>query len=125
MDATTLVPADWAALATAIHRSVVVGPVTVIVALSLAFVVSRLPRPTRAPSDWYARSDPAQAPPGGDPCSVDEPEVLSRGGFSPAEVVALRTLRRRVLAGEVSERPAGDDRLAFARWLVERGRLLK
>lgn len=145
MDATTLAPAEWAALATAIHRSVVIGPVTVIVALSLAFVVSRLSLPTGAPAAWLterrdrrspggrrpamrpagwcARSDPAQAAPGAEPCSSDEPECLSRGGFAPADVVALEALRRRVLKGELSECPARDERLVFARWLVEHDRL--
>ena len=145
MEATTLAPAEWAALATAIHRSVVIVPVTAIVALSLAFVVSPLPRPTRSLSDWLierqdrrspgghrpamrpagwcARSNPAQTAPADEPCSADEPECLTRGGFAPADAVAPEALHRRILAGEISDGPTRNARLAFARWLVEHDRL--
>ena len=50
-------------------------------------------------------------------------DPLVGAGFSPTDVVALRALRQHVLDGDVSEGSTRDERLAFARWLIERGRL--
>ena len=44
-------------------------------------------------------------------------------GLSATDVVALAALRRRIRAGQVAEGPTGAERLAFARWLIEHGKL--
>lgn len=44
-------------------------------------------------------------------------------GLSAMDVVALRALRRRIQSGEVAETPTSAERLTFARWLAEHGKL--
>jgi hypothetical protein len=50
-------------------------------------------------------------------------ELLGANGLTPTDVLALTRLRERVQGGRVSEEATPDERLAFARWLVERGKL--
>lgn len=50
-------------------------------------------------------------------------EQLVRSGLTPMDAVALLSLRRRIESGSVNEDPADGNRLAFARWLAEHGRL--
>jgi hypothetical protein len=52
---------------------------------------------------------------------ADDP--LYGAGFSPTDVAALQALRHRVERGEVSEHLTVAEGAAFARWLVEHGRI--
>lgn len=52
---------------------------------------------------------------------ADDP--LYGAGFSPIDVTALQALRHRVELGEVSEHLTVAEGAAFARWLVEHGRI--
>jgi hypothetical protein len=50
----------------------------------------------------------------------------ARGGYlSPTDVIALTALRRRIQDGRVTEDPIDARHLAFARWLVEQGKLTR
>jgi hypothetical protein len=50
----------------------------------------------------------------------------ARGGYlSPTDVIALTALRRRIQDGRVTEDPVDARHLAFARWLVEQGKLTR
>jgi hypothetical protein len=50
-------------------------------------------------------------------------EPLPVHTLSPTDLIALTALRRRIEAGEVSEGSTAPERLVFARWLLEHGRL--
>jgi len=55
-----------------------------------------------------------------------EPVEAARGGLlSPTDVIALTALRRRIQDGRVTEDPLDARHLAFARWLVEQGKLTR
>lgn len=45
------------------------------------------------------------------------------GLLTPTDLIALAALRRRIERGDVAEGPTTPQRAAFARWLVEHGRL--
>jgi hypothetical protein len=49
--------------------------------------------------------------------------ALAGSGLSATDLVALAALRRRIRSGQVAEGPTGAERLAFARWLAEHGKL--
>jgi hypothetical protein len=55
-----------------------------------------------------------------------EPADAARGGYlSPTDIIALTALRRRIQDGRVTEDPVDARHLAFARWLVEQGKLMR
>jgi hypothetical protein len=50
-------------------------------------------------------------------------ELLQASGLTPTDVLALTGLRERVQRGRVAEEATLDERLSFARWLAERGKI--
>jgi hypothetical protein len=69
-----------------------------------------------------------QRQPGGVAVAEREAEPTWEGplfgsGLSPVDIVALTALRDRVRAEHDKDGPTAEQRLAFARWLAEHGRL--
>ena len=50
-------------------------------------------------------------------------ELLQAGGLTPTDVLALTALRERVQRGRVAEEATPDERLTFARWLADQGKI--
>jgi hypothetical protein len=149
-DPTLAWAATWGALTTNFARIVALGGVALVIGLVTALLLTFLfgsgghiesewPEPSRRAAIGVPSGDPLPTPTRlalgcleqGEPAVVTAgprarsviADALRGVGFSTTDVVALEALRRRVLAGEVSERPTRPERLAFARWLVEHRRL--
>ena len=137
---TTLLSGDWTAFSSSLPRVGSLAGLGMLVALALALLLTALFPP--AEDSVVTAGDQ----PGGDEAvtpsrpSGDEPmPVAAAAGpgavplrgtalvhgatLSPTDLIALTALRRRVQAGEVADDLTANERLAFARWLVEHGRL--
>jgi hypothetical protein len=141
---------NWGALTTNFARIVALGGVALVIGLVAALLLTLLfgtgdyaesawPEPSSRAAIGVPCGEPIPAPtrPGLGFPEQAEPVLVTaapraesavanplRGvGFSTTDVVALEALRQRILAGEVSERPTRPEHVAFARWLVEHGRL--
>jgi hypothetical protein len=144
VDTTALRLGDWAAVTASLPGLALLAGIGLLGALALALLLTMLFRPGEPPSGAPAADEPAVA--GSRDDSVRRVQSSSRAeavpvvagaraatarvgdplhgvGFSPIDVIALRALRQRVLAGDVADGPTRGERLAFARWLVEHGRL--
>jgi hypothetical protein len=142
MDPTTFAPADWAALTSSVPKIAALAGLALSVGLALALlltflvgspasaeVASRLGAgqfntvaPTEPSSTLAKRLEPALVAPAAR-VGAATADLPSGVGLSPTDVIALRALRERVQSGEVAEGPTSADRFAFARWLVDQGRL--
>jgi hypothetical protein len=149
-DPTLAWAADWGAVATDFARIVAPGGAALVIGLVAALLLTFLfgsggeagaarPGPTSrgpigvsggGPVPTPTRPDLGRSEHAGPALVTAGPRARSvvagplRGvGFSMTDVVALTALRQRVLAGDVSEGPTRPERLAFAHWLVEHGRL--
>jgi hypothetical protein len=142
---------DWPAATTALARQVSTISLILIGAVLLILVLMALagPRSKRraapvepaaqpAPGGAYSLAAPAVSPFGPvqevalslAPTTSSGPVALQAGRpetsaapLSPTDLIALAALRTRVQNGQVAEGPTASQRLAFARWLAEHGRI--
>ena len=139
MDPTLWTNGDWAVFTSSLPRVAALAGLGMLVGLAVALVLTALFAP---PEDAGERDDrrPAEVPPAvaaavaatpapvaalavGSTAAIHGTALLHGAAMSPTDVIALTALRRRIQAGEVADGPTGAERLAFARWLVEHGRL--
>ena len=71
---------------------------------------------------WDGDARPVAVAVGGDAAQTG-PTESSLGILTPTDLVALTALRNRIQGGEVAEGATSLQRLSFARWLVQHGRL--
>ena len=152
METTILAASDWPTVTDSILWLPVVGAAVLIIWLAVALVLtvlfqplryepgqervavnegtvdtltlnggaSRLSTGTAAPLERGGMAVAVAAGSRSQDAALDE---LKNGSFTPTDIIALQALRARVAAGEVADGPTGQERLAFARWLVGSGRL--
>jgi hypothetical protein len=144
VDTAALRLGDWAAVTAWLPRLALLAGIGLLGALVLALLLTMLFQPGEPPSGASVADGPTAARGQDDSASPVRPsgraeavpvaagarasaartgDPLHGAGFSPTDVIALRALRQRVLAGDVADGPTQGERLAFARWLVQHGRL--
>ena len=134
----TLLSGDWAAFTSSLPRTGGLAVLGMLVALALAFVLTALFPPAEVPAvagsqsipapvdrTWATEAGAAPVPVAASPrpATLQGTALLRGAELSPTDVIALASLRRRIQAGEVADGPTGPERLEFARWLIEHGRL--
>ena len=107
--------------------------VVLTVLLLLVAILAEVFKPVTAEVDGpLATPDPGPAVPVAVPVGVATAEQAAQAeargglfdsGLSATDVVALGALRQRIERGDVAEGPTSTERLAFARWLVQHGKL--
>ena len=138
MDTTLLSVGDWAAFTSSLPRVGSLAGLGMLVALALAFLLTALFPPSEDPALPGSQPDSGVARPrrtdGDEPATVAVaagPGAAPLHGIalvhgttlSPTDLIALTALRRRVRAGELADDATANERLAFAKWLVEHGQL--
>ena len=135
MDTTLLNGGDWTAFVSSLPRVGSVAGLGMLIALALAFVLTALFPPAEYPvTQGDRRPGTGPATPRRTDAEEPSPVAVAAGPLrgtalvhgatlSPTDLIALTVLRQRVRAGEVAEDSTANERLAFARWLVEHGRL--
>jgi hypothetical protein len=107
------------------------------VALLLIMVLVQVFKPAGSEETVYPDRSPAMAllsptddgrqrilvPAGQHAAQAASNAPLAGSGLSATDVVALAALRQRIRTGQVAEGPTGSERLGFARWLIEHGKL--
>jgi hypothetical protein len=74
-------------------------------------------------TEWDGEARPVAVAVGGDAAQIGPTTSLQSVGLTPTDLVALTALRNRIQHGEVAEGATNIQRLSFARWLVQHGRL--